>query len=251
MINKIKFVIFGGIMGLLLFPLMASALTITTAQQSQANWFWINATGCSVSSSAPGAISSPSPSCSLDATDFKGMVQPTFPAGTYTFTIYGTNASGYGISASDTLVVTAAVVAPTVAPVLSIDTVSGSDLTNYTLSWTASNNSPTFYRVTYSSTQSGGIGGAPEADILSWGISGTVNLTGSSAPGVVTFSIKGCNTAGCSAASNSKTFTVVPPAPTVNLWFSSLNKVKSSFEKILSGLKNLNIAEKAFAYTSK
>ncbi|MCX6757208.1 MAG: hypothetical protein NTW35_03625 [Candidatus Nomurabacteria bacterium] len=193
-----------------LFPLVVSALTITTAQQSQVNWFWINATGCSVSSIAPGANLSPSPSCSLDATDFKGMVQPTFPAGTYTFTIYGTNASGYEISASDTLTVTPA--APTTAPSLSISPVSGYTDANFTLSWGASNNNPTDY---------------------------CMNITG---PG---------NAGGCSGNSNSVTYTATNRPPTVTLQISYLEEIKSSFEKILTGLKNLNIAEKAFAYTSK
>lgn len=250
MINKIKFVIFGGVVGLSLFPLVVSALTITTAQQSQVNWFWINATGCSVSSSAPGATLSPSPSCSLDATDFKGMVQPTFAAGTYTFTIYGTNASGYGISASDTLTVTSA--APTTAPSLSISPASGYTDANFTLSWGASNNNPTDYCMNITGPGIN-INDNP-ACALSQGTarSFTNNLAAFGlGAGTYTFTIYACNTGGCSGNSNSVTYTATNRPPTVNLWFSSLNKVKSSFEKILSGLKNLNIVDKTFAYNSK
>lgn len=259
--NKIKFVIFGSIFSLLLLPVVTSAISLTTTQKAQVNWFWVNATGCSVASDYSKKVLTPAPSCSLIATDARGMIQSDLSVpGTYTYSISGTSEAGLALYAADSLIITQA--PPTTAPTLTVSPTSGLSNAAFALSWTAGNNTPTFYNLNLYSDKNkttsnptgadsknpSGVGNVTSFVVTSsddlWGVTNSADIYG--------FAVQACNTGGCGPWSTQKTYTATAASnPTVNVNLGFLDKVKSSIKDTFSYIKRLNITEKAFAYTSK
>ena len=265
--NKIKFVIFGGIFSLLLLPMVTSAgVSLTVDKQASANWFYVDVASCVVTTTfpvPPGKLT-PLPSCSYGATDLQKMIQDDLHVtpNVYWFTITAKdNFLGNAVSASDYLEVLA--LKPTTAPTLTVNPSSGLSNASFTLSWTAGNNTPTFYNLNLYSDKNkttsnptgadsknpSGVGNVTSFVVTSsddlWGVTNSADIYG--------FAVQACNTGGCGPWSTQKTYTAATAAsnPTVNVNLGFLDKVKSSIKNTFSYIKRLNITEKAFAYTSK
>lgn len=257
MINKIKLIILSNVLGLFLFPLGVSAIPLSTTQQAQVNWFWVNATGCSVANN----YTSPSPvgvGGSLGQANAGSIILSTLtPTAGAWYQISCTSdpastSAGAVISAIDYLTVTQA--APTLAPTLSISPSSGTTRIPFNLNWTASNNNPTDYRLSLVSQVQGAAPGNPFSlgNVLTWTITSAFDMWGTDTPDVHSFTIKACNASGCSPASNTVTFTAsAPTTPTVKVNLGFLDKAKSSLYNIFTEIKNINLIDKTFAYTIK
>ncbi len=261
--NKIKFVIFGGIFSLSILPMMASAgVSLAVGKQASVNWLWINTNGCSVTSTYSKAFLSPQPNCSYtpgyDSTDAKSMIQNDLSVpGAYWYTIYGTASDGITLfPVSDWLTITALV--PTTAPTLSLSPTTGNIDTSFTLSWTAVTNATTYSVTMYYNDVKTANSPLSLGSSLTFGPATSKTTWAVTAPYPTTivkyaYQIQGCNASNvCGPLSNLVTFTANPiPAATVNVNLSFLDKIKSSVKETLTYIKNLDLTEKAFAYTSK
>jgi hypothetical protein len=156
------------------------------------------------------------------AGSFSQTLTQSTPGATYTISCTGNIGSDReGLITSDSVNLIVTSPSPTSLPVLSINNTSGLTSANFTLNWTASNNSPTYYVMNITGTTTSG--DLNQGNVLTWG-PGSISSLGLGA-GTYNFTVHACNASGCSGNSNQVTYTATA-APAVQINFSLLEKIK-------------------------